>query len=164
MESDEFMGPHSRDIKQFVDQRGKVTSFSLPQDSGLCESLSMLHSYNFSKGTFRGFHYQVDGFEQKKYVWASRGRILDLLINLKDYHEARFVEPIQNYLDSNYPALLEIPTGFAHGFLTLEDGAELSYLIIGPEELEAKRVIKWSDPKIKYAWPITPKIFSLADQ
>lgn len=150
-------------IAEFEDHRGRVRSFNLPNLAGT-ESISMLHSSNAKKGTFRGFHYQDGEFQQKKYVWAARGRILDLLIDLKEYYSDAEVKVIPTMLDSRCPTLLEIPHGFAHGYLTLDDEAELIYVIVGREMPSSKRTIKWNDPKIKVSWPIEPKIFSNGDR
>ena len=58
---------------------------------------------------------------------------------------------------------LYIPKGFAHGFLTLTDAAEVYYQISTPFVAGAARGIRWNDPAIGIAWPFTPAVLSARD-
>jgi dTDP-4-dehydrorhamnose 3,5-epimerase len=58
---------------------------------------------------------------------------------------------------------LYVPTGFAHGFLTLEDDCELEYLISTPYVPSAAAGVRWDDPAIGIEWPSAPAVISARD-
>ena len=59
--------------------------------------------------------------------------------------------------------LLFIPRGFAHGFLSLEDGTEVEYLVDDEYSKESERGVIWNDPKIGVEWPIKSPVLSEKD-
>ena len=72
------------------------------------------------KNVFRGFHFQISPYAQSKLVSVSRGKILDIIIDIRK-NSKYFGKHLKVYLDSFYHNSLFVPKGFAHGFVSLED-------------------------------------------
>ncbi len=83
---------------------------------------------------------------------AIRGRVFDVIVDLRDgspsYGRWFGIE-----LDAAGQRQLYVPRGFAHGFQTLEDGAELLYLISTPYAPQSQDGVRWDDPDLAIAWP-----------
>ena len=56
-----------------------------------------------------------------------------------------------------------IPSGFAHGFLTIEDSSDVHYHMGAHYRPEAARGLRWNDPALAIDWPIPPQLMSEAD-
>lgn len=119
-------------------------------------------SFNKKKGTLRGLHYQVAPFKEAKLVRCSRGRIFDVIIDLrgksKTYKEWLGVE----LSEKNYK-MLYVPEGFAHGFQTLEDDTEVFYQMSQIYAPKCAKGIRWNDDVFKIRWPLKPSIISEKD-
>lgn len=121
--------------RTFEDERGSLTPISV---EGWEHSLI---SYNKSKFTFRGLHYQ-DEPTQTKYVKVIKGSIIDFLYNLE-------TKEVKMFELNNQEAIL-VPDNYAHGFLTLEDDTILTYLIRGKYNPNTEHSVVWNDvPLIK---------------
>lgn len=120
-------------------------------------------SLSLKKGTIRGMHYQNDPFQETKLVRCTRGAIYDVIIDLRKnsptYKQWVGVELTQD----NYK-MLYVPEDFAHGFITLEDNCEVSYLVTQFYTPGAEAGIRWDDPAFKIHWPISPIIISEKDK
>src|SRR5262249_15503273 len=83
-------------------------------------------SFNRHAGTLRGLHYQVAPSEEIKLVRCIGGSIFDVIVDLRP-DSPTFTRHFAVILSSSNRRMLYIPRGFAHGFQTLEDGAEVMY-------------------------------------
>ncbi len=120
-------------------------------------------SFNRNRGTLRGLHYQTPPHEQAKLVRCSRGRLHDIIVDLRvDSPTHLRWTPVE--LTAASMKLLYVPAGFAHGFLTLEDDTEITYLISTPQVPQSERGIRWDDPALAIEWPFTPTILSPRDR
>jgi dTDP-4-dehydrorhamnose 3,5-epimerase len=109
-------------------------------------------SFNYRKGTLRGMHYQLAPFEEVKVVRCVRGAIYDVIIDLRP-NSPTFKKHIGVRLDENNGKMLYIPTGFAHGFQTLEPDTEVAYQMSQVYSSEHARGVRWNDPAFAIAWP-----------
>jgi dTDP-4-dehydrorhamnose 3,5-epimerase len=120
-------------------------------------------SMNTCEGTLRGLHYQAGPHEESKYVRCSHGAIHDVIIDLRpespSYHTCFSVK-----LSASNMTTLFIPRGCAHGYMTLENRAELFYQITHPFVPEASRGIRWNDPYFAIEWPRSPVVISPRDR
>lgn len=120
-------------------------------------------SLSLKKGTVRGMHYQNDPFQETKLVRCTRGSIYDVIIDLRKnsptYKQWVGVELTQD----NYK-MLYVPEDFAHGFITLEDNCEVSYLVTQFYTPGAEAGIRWDDPTFDIQWPISPVVISEKDK
>jgi len=104
------------------------------------------------KGVLRGMHYQLPPAEQGKLVRCTMGKIYDVAIDLRKY-SSTFGQWIGVILSAENKSILWIPSGFAHGFLTLSAEAEVQYKVTSLWNRNFERSIKWDDPQININWP-----------
>lgn len=106
-----------------------------------------------SRGVLRGLHYQLAPEPQAKLVRASLGAIFDVGVDLRS-SSPTFGHWFGAELTAENKAQLWIPEGFAHGFLTLSDVAEVQYKAHGFWNKDCERAIRWDDPSLTIAWPL----------
>jgi len=115
------------------------------------------------KGVLRGLHYQSDAFAQAKLVRVVRGSVFDVAVGIrKDSSSYGKWAPVN--LTAQNRKLLFMPKGFAHGFFTLSDSAEVQYAIDNFYSPEHEGGIIWNDPDLAIAWPIMNPILSEKDK
>ncbi len=109
-------------------------------------------SYNPRRGTLRGMHYQRAPFAEAKLIRCTRGAIHDVIIDLRP-GSPTYEAHVGIRLDAENRKMLYVPEGFAHGFLTLEEGTEVSYQISQFYNPEYGTGVRWNDPAFGIAWP-----------
>lgn len=119
-------------------------------------------SVNTKKGTLRGMHYQIEPYEESKIVTCTKGKIFDVIIDLRK-NSKTFKKWISVELSSSNHKILYIPKGFAHGFQTLEDYTEVHYDITQVYRPEYARGLRWNDPTFNIKWPLYISIISKKD-
>jgi dTDP-4-dehydrorhamnose 3,5-epimerase len=119
-------------------------------------------SYNIRRGTLRGLHYQADPHAETKLVRCVAGAVWDVIVDLRR-SSATFGRWAAVELTAANRCAFYIPRGFAHGFQTLSDDAELLYAISPDYVVEAARGIRWNDPTIAITWPLPPVSLSPRD-
>lgn len=112
-----------------------------------------------SQGVLRGLHYQLAPMEQEKLVKCSLGSIFDVAVDLRKN------SPTYGCwggvtLSKKNKRQLWVPKGFAHGFLTLSEYAEVQYKVTNYWDQDFERSIKWDDPDIRIIWPTSELIRS----
>jgi len=106
------------------------------------------------KGVLRGLHYQKKPAVQGKLVRCVRGAIFDVAIDIRK-GSPTFGKWVGVILSEENHFMLWIPPGFAHGFLTLSDRAEVLYKVSDSEYSPAHDAgIIWNDPDISIKWPL----------
>ena len=103
----------------------------------------------------RGLHYQIRQ-PQGKLVRAGRGRIFDVAVDLRK-SSPTFGKWFGIELSEENRLELWIPEGFAHGFYTLSNNAELIYKATNFYAPQWERTILWNDPDIGIQWPLIEK-------
>jgi len=112
--------------------------------------------------TLRGLHWQADPHGEGKLVRCVSGAIWDVAVDLRAGSPA-FRRWHGLRLDADGGRALFLPPGVAHGFLTLTEGAVVSYLIEGAYRAEAGRGERWDDPALGIDWPAQPAVLSARD-
>ena len=132
---------------------------------GLDANLSQCNtSFNPHQGTLRGLHYQTGDGAEAKLIRCIRGRIFDVIVDLRPASPT-YRSWFATELNAENGVMLYAPGGFAHGFQTLEDESEVFYQISAPYRPELGRGIRWDDPVLAIAWPQADKrIISARDQ
>jgi dTDP-4-dehydrorhamnose 3,5-epimerase len=105
-----------------------------------------------SRGVVRGMHFHV-GAGAAKLVRCSRGRILDVVVDLRR-GSPTFGEWEDFELDDEQMRILYVPVGFAHGFCVLSDIADVNYKQTAYFDMSIERGIAWDDPDIAVRWPL----------
>lgn len=119
-------------------------------------------SFNHRAGTLRGMHWQADPHGETKLVRASHGQVFDVAADMR-VGSATYRRWFGIALDAATADALLIPAGFAHGFITLTDGAEVTYCIDTPYVPAAARGARFDDPALGIAWPMRPTVISDRD-
>lgn len=109
-------------------------------------------SYNVRAGTLRGMHYQAEPNGEDKLVRCVHGAIFDVIIDLRP-ESPTYCKWYGVQLDRESRRALYIPRGFAHGFQTLVDEAEVLYQMSTPFVSGAGRGVRWDDPAFGIDWP-----------
>jgi dTDP-4-dehydrorhamnose 3,5-epimerase len=154
------------DLEPKVDDRGAfartfcVDEFAeagLPTDFPQCNL-----SINDRAGTLRGLHFNVDPYGESKLVRCVRGAVHDVVVDLRPGSSTRF-QHVAVLLSAENRRALYIPAGIAHGFLTLTDATDVYYHMGSRYAPGAARGLRWNDPGLGIAWPLTPRVMSSTD-
>lgn len=103
-------------------------------------------------GVLRGLHYQLNPKAQGKLVRCVSGQIFDVAVDII-HGSPSYGKWVGYELSAANKSILYIPPGFAHGFLTLSDTAELIYKTTNEYSKEYDRGIMYNDPAIGIKWP-----------
>jgi dTDP-4-dehydrorhamnose 3,5-epimerase len=109
-------------------------------------------SYNAKAGTLRGLHWQAAPHEEVKLVRATRGAVFDVAVDLRPGSNTR-LQWFGVELSADNRRALYIPGGFAHGFQSLSDDAEVYYQISTRHQAGSARGARWNDPAFGIRWP-----------
>ena len=105
-----------------------------------------------SRGVLRGLHYQVEPEPQAKLVRCVAGEIFDVAVDLRR-DSVTFGQWTGARLSCTNHQQLWVPAGFAHGFLTLSESADVLYKTAGFWNRACERSLLWNDPAIGITWP-----------
>ena len=156
------------ELERMEDERGffsRLFCTDTFQQHGLCTDYPQWStSFNKLRGTLRGLHFQAPPHEEIKLISCSRGAIFDVAVDLRLGSTSRGkwagVE-----LSADNGSLFYIPAGFAHGFQTLTDDAEVRYQISERHCPEAARGVRWDDHDLAIQWPkAEQRVISSRDQ
>ena len=143
--------------KKFGDHRGffsEVYSVKALEAVGINTSFVQdNHSLSVEKGVLRGLHYQVAPMAQDKLVRVVRGSILDVAVDIRR-GSPTFGKHVRAVLSAENWQQIFVPTGFAHGFVTLEPNTEVLYKVSTYYSPSHERGIRWNDPKLGIDWGI----------
>ena len=106
-----------------------------------------------SRGVLRGLHYQLPPHPQGKLVRCVLGEIFDVAVDIRR-SSPTFGQWVGAVLSADDKQQLWVPAGFAHGFLTLSEQAEVLYKTTDFWSRECERAIRWDDPQLAIAWPL----------
>jgi dTDP-4-dehydrorhamnose 3,5-epimerase len=120
-------------------------------------------SFNKHSGAVRGMHYQVSPHAEAKVVRCTRGALYDVVVDLRpdspSYSQWFGIE-----LNAENRKAMFVPKGCAHGFQTLVDGTEVSYLMSERYVPEAASGVRYDDPAFGIEWPMAVSSVSDRDQ
>lgn len=119
-------------------------------------------SYNERRGTVRGLHFQWPPSREGKLVRCIRGRLLDVLLDLRP-ESAYYLRHLAVELDDDSREALFIPHGVAHGFQTLADRTEVLYQMTDVFAPELGAGLRWNDRAFAIAWPLPAVAISERD-
>lgn len=152
--------------KMFGDERGFFMETYKASDflnAGLPGIFTQDNQSRSVKGVLRGLHYQLPPYAQAKLVRCLRGKIFDVAVDIRR-SSPNFGKWYGHVLSEEDPTMLFIPEGFAHGFYTLSESADVFYKVTAEYSPEHDRGILWNDPQIAIDWPEGEKIISEKDQ
>ena len=158
-------GAYEITLEKHTDDRGHFARIYCTQEfaaHGLnTEWVQMNLSFNARAGTLRGLHFQRDPMAEVKLVRAVRGRVLDVIVDMRNGSQT-FGKHIEINLDADQGNAIYIPKGFAHGFQTLSDSSELLYAHSTPYRPGHEGGINALSLGIN--WPLPPRNMSPRDR
>jgi len=161
-----LLGAYIIDIEKCEDERG---FFARTWDSKKCSEIGLNPnlvqcniSFNIKKGTVRGMHFQKSPYEEDKIVRCTKGKIFDVIIDLRN-DSPTFTKWEGFELSEKNHKMLYIPKGFAHGFQTMEENSEVFYQMSEYFMPEYASGLIWNDPAFKIVWPLPISIISKKD-
>ncbi|MBP1915461.1 dTDP-4-dehydrorhamnose 3,5-epimerase [Lederbergia galactosidilyticus] len=110
-------------------------------------------SFSATKGTLRGLHYQLNPKAQTKLVRCTRGAIFDVAVDIRK-GSPTFGKWYGIELSAENKKQLLVPRGFAHGFMTITEDAEVQYKVDNDYAPDCDRGIMWNDSTIGVQWPM----------
>jgi len=116
-----------------------------------------------SKGVLRGLHYQIGDYAQAKLVRVIKGKILDVVVDLRT-DSPTFSKHISIELSEDNKTQLFIPRGFAHGFLVLSDTAIFSYKCDNFYNKASEGGIIYNDKDLNIDWKLDEKEFIVSEK
>ena len=141
------------------DERGflsEVFKLSALREAGLPTEWNQdNHSRSAAPFTIRGLHFQAPPFAQAKLVRVTRGRILDVAVDLRRSSPTYGRHVAVELSEQNWRQAL-IPVGFAHGFCTLEPETEVQYKVTAEYNPAYDFGVLWSDGDLAIDWPVSP--------
>lgn len=121
------------------------------------------HALSAEAGTVRGLHFQIAPHAQDKLVRCTRGRILDVVVDIR-HGSPTFGRHLAQELSAGNGLQLLVPGGFAHGYRTLEPDCEVQYKVTAYYAREFDRAILWNDPDLGIDWGISPEEAVLSER
>lgn len=113
-------------------------------------------------GAIRGLHFQYPPHAEMKLIRCVRGAVWDVALDLRQ-ESPTFLQWHAETLSAENTRMMVIPEGCAHGFQALVPGSELLYLHTAAYQAAAEGGIRYNDPAIRIAWPLTPADISERD-
>ncbi len=155
------------EMELFRDERGFFSySFHRSEfkENGLPQEVVQSNvSFNHRAGTLRGMHFQAAPKAQPKLVRCTAGAIFDVIVDLRP-ESATHLKWFGVELSAENHRSLFIPAGFAHGFQTLTDSAEVLYDMFAWRDPEAERGVRYNDPAFSIRWPMEVSVISDRDR
>jgi dTDP-4-dehydrorhamnose 3,5-epimerase len=132
--------------------------------SGLINEFPQINnSCSAERGTLRGLHYQLPPATEAKLMRCIRGSIFDVIVDLRPESNS-FGKWLGVTLTSENRKMLFVPKGCAHGFLSLEDDAEVIYFASERYQPGQERGLRFDDPGLAIDWPVPPAVVSDKDR
>lgn len=160
-------GAHVVELEPHQDERGYFARTFCREEfarHGLKSEFAQCSvSLNRRRGTLRGMHYQIRPHQEAKLIRCSRGRMLDVIVDLRS-ESPSFKQWLAVELSADNGRMIYVPGGFAHGFLTLADDTEVVYQISEAHHPESARGFRWNDPAFGIAWPEPVQVISDRDR
>lgn len=151
----------------YKDERGDFARIfcgnELSELLGSRRIVQMNHSRTTSVGAVRGMHYQIPPDTEMKLVRCLKGRVWDVVVDLRK-SSPTFLHWHAQELSPTNNLMMVIPEGFAHGFQVMEADSELLYLHTAFFAPNSERGIKYDDVMLGIDWPEIPTDVSPRDR
>lgn len=159
-------GAFTIDVQPFQDSRGFFTRTFCEKEFGeqglVQHFVQANHSGTQGKAVIRGMHFQNTPFCEVKLVKCVQGSVFDVIIDLRA-GSATFLQWFGAELSAENKQMMYVPAGFAHGFQSLSDYSEITYMVSAFYNKESEGGIKYNDPKVNIEWPLPVSLVSDKD-
>jgi dTDP-4-dehydrorhamnose 3,5-epimerase len=120
-------------------------------------------AFNHKQGTLRGMHFQFPPAAETKLVRATRGAILDIIVDLRP-ESPTYLRHVAVELSEDNSRALYVPERFAHGYQVLRDKTETSYQVGQFYTPGSEGGLLYNDPRLGLQWPLPVAVISDKDQ
>jgi dTDP-4-dehydrorhamnose 3,5-epimerase len=155
------------DLERHTDERGFFARSWCSEEfrkAGLPDHFAQCNvSWNTCRHTLRGMHWQAAPHGEAKFVRCTSGALFDVAIDLR-VQSPTYLQHFAIELSSTNRRAVFIPSGLAHGFLTLVDETEVLYHMDVPFVEGVSRGARWDDPAFAIEWPALPSVISDRDR
>lgn len=162
-----LQGAYLISIEENADERGFFARMFCKDEFkalGLNDNWAQINnSYSKRRGTLRGLHLQRAPFAEVKVVRCLRGAVWDVIVDIRPTSKT-FGSWYGLEINDDNRTMIYVPEGFAHGFITLTDHAEIMYLVSKPYSKTHEIGLQWNDSDIAIHWPISPSVLSDKDK
>lgn len=151
--------------KVFEDARGSFfESFSkqIFANAGITDDFVQDNQSVSKSNVLRGLHFQAPPYAQAKLVRVTRGSVLDIALDIRK-GSPTFGEYEAIVLSADNNLQFYIPTGFAHGFVSLEDNSIFQYKCSAYYNKASEGCILWNDPDLNIDWRVNNPLLSPKD-
>jgi dTDP-4-dehydrorhamnose 3,5-epimerase len=150
----------------YVDDRGALRRHYCArefEDHGIDMRIAQTNiSENLKKYTLRGFHYQIQPYEEAKTISCMKGALFDIIIDLRKNSET-FLKWISVEVDDSKGIAIHLPAGCANAYMTMTDNTWIHYYHSESYAPESYRGFRYNDPLLKFVWPCEPVLISEKD-
>jgi dTDP-4-dehydrorhamnose 3,5-epimerase len=157
-------GVYIIESSKLVDQRGffiKTFHEDFYKDSGLNTNYKEEYFSLSKKNVIRGMHFQTPPHEHEKIVYCIKGKVLDVIVDLRVSSPA-YGCFFSVELSGSDGKIIYIPKGFAHGFCSLEDDSIMMYKVSTVYSPENDSGIRWDT--FDFNWPVEKPLLSERDR
>jgi len=162
-----LLGAYRVDLERKSDERGSFARLFCREEfrqAGLADIWSQCNvSRSVQKGTLRGLHFQRPPRADAKLVKCMTGAVFDVIVDLRKGSDT-FAHWTSLTLTAELGEMIYIPAGFAHGFQTLTDRAELLYFHSDSYSPENEGGLRYDDRRVGIAWPLEVSTLSERDR
>jgi dTDP-4-dehydrorhamnose 3,5-epimerase len=120
-------------------------------------------AFSQQKGTLRGMHFQFPPAAETKFVRATRGAVLDIIVDLRP-ESPTYLRHVAVELSEDNCRAIYVPERFAHGYQVLRDETETSYQVGEFYAPETEGGLMYNDPRLGLEWPLPITVLSAKDQ
>ncbi len=110
-------------------------------------------SHNVHAGIIRGLHYQREPHAEVKLVRCIKGAIYDVIVDLRETSET-YLGWFGAELSEDNGLMMYVPSGFAHGYQALTDGATAFYMVSHFYAPKVEGGLRYNDPRLSIPWPL----------
>lgn len=160
-------GAFTIDVQPFQDSRGFFTRVFCEKEFAehnlVQHFVQANHSGTHGKGVIRGMHFQNSPHCEVKLVKCVQGAIFDVIIDVRK-DSPTFLQWYGAELSADNKTMMYVPAGFAHGFQSLSDYSEITYMVSAFYNKESEGGVKYDDAKVNIEWPLPVSLVSDKDQ
>lgn len=111
------------------------------------------HAFSRAKGVLRGLHFQAPPDAQSKLIRCSAGAIFDVAVDIRK-GSPTWGQHVAATLSAENGWQLLVPAGFAHGYITITENAEVQYKVDAFYAPASEGGLLWDDPALGIDWPL----------
>jgi len=162
--SQALQGVYEFEYPHFNDERG---GFAKPLNAGALSEYGINSNFkeffysDSHKNVLRGMHFQLPPHDHGKLVFVSSGCVLDVVLDVRELSPT-FGECVSFELSADDQRCIYMSSGFAHGFLSLEDNSRINYFVTSLHSPAHDSGVKWDS--FNFNWPVKNPLLSPRDE